>query len=57
MKALHLVEQMAPIDVVISSFHKEYASWISNCDVQEKLTTEVLTYAYFSRPSHSLLAD
>ena len=50
MKALYLVEEMAPIDVVIASFNQEYANWVRDIDIQEKLTTEVLTndiYSYY----------
>lgn len=46
-EALHLVEQMAPIDAVISLFHQEYPGWVSNIDTQEKLTSEVLTNTFY----------
>jgi hypothetical protein len=46
-EALHLVEQMAPIDAVVSLFHQEYPGWVSSIDTQEKLTSEVLTDTFY----------
>ena len=48
MKSLHLVEEMTPIHAVISSLNQEYANWVRDIDIQEKLTTEVSNDSIYS---------